>query len=69
MSEKWVVTSIKLTDLAQRFGKRAHYKYHVEGINEMDGGKSFSWTVPDVSNPDYDLSRVIVPDLPEVPRG
>jgi hypothetical protein len=25
----------------------------------------FSWTVPDVSGPDYDLSHVAVPALPE----
>jgi hypothetical protein len=60
----WEVKEIQLTEEARRFGKSAPYWYHILGLNHMQGGRSFSWTVPNVDGPEYDLSAVVVPDLP-----
>lgn len=60
----WEVTDVALTAEAAKFGRRAHYRFHVRGINHLAGGALFSWSVPSLDNPRYDLSSVKVLELP-----
>lgn len=60
----WEVTDVALTAEAAKFGRRAHYRFHVRGINHLTDGEPFSWSVPGLENPRYDLSSIKVPELP-----
>lgn len=64
MNKPWEVTAVTLTKEAQLFGARAFYRYHVTGVNHYLGGASFSWCLPSLQDPRYDLSRVTAPRLP-----
>ena len=34
-------------------GPAQHYRFHVEGVNLSDKGRTFSWGVPSVANERY----------------
>ena len=50
----WIVETIK------DHGPGAYYRYSVTGRNLHQNGKEFSWSVPNLDNPEYDLSNAIV---------
>lgn len=47
----WIVDEIKLSGTG-----KGVCRWHVRGANLSDGGRSFSWTVPDVDDPRYALT-------------
>jgi hypothetical protein len=52
----WIVDAITLN-------RDSWYRLHVEGHNLSDAGRSFTWSVKDVADPRYDLTRAkIAPD-------
>ncbi len=55
MSGYWKVNTLSLSSDGKRYGLRTHYLFTVEGTK--GNGESFIWTVPDISNPDYDISN------------
>lgn len=55
----WVVYEVKLTSDARKSGKNAWYALHVRGVHS-EGGAPFAWSVPDVSDPRFDLTRATI---------
>ena len=53
----WLVEEITPTKDALEVGEHAFYRLHVRGTNLSRGGEPFAWTVRDVSDPRYCLTR------------
>lgn len=65
----WILDTVTLTAEARRQGARAYYRFHVEGHNLSDGGRSFSWTVRDLDDPRFCLADArVAPDAAQLLR-
>lgn len=48
----------KVARYYRRDPREVLYPFHVEGVN-TETGEAFSWTVPDITDPGYDLSKSV----------